>query len=48
VGSVYCCSGVVQINAAHSELFIALGIFLADWLDAFQWWWGIMPHSRGL
>jgi hypothetical protein len=47
VGSVYCCSGVVQINAAHSELLFALGIFVADWLDAYQWW-RIMPQARGL
>ncbi|WP_442757404.1 hypothetical protein [Pseudomonas sp. PM2] len=47
VGNVYCCSGVVQINAAHSELFFALGIFVADWLEAFQWW-RIMPQARGL
>ncbi|EFQ64793.1 hypothetical protein PFWH6_1412 [Pseudomonas fluorescens WH6] len=47
VGSVYCCSGVVPINAAHSELLFALGIFVADWLDAIQWW-RIMPQARGL
>jgi hypothetical protein len=29
------------------ELLFALGIFLADWLDAIQWW-RIMPQARGL
>jgi hypothetical protein len=30
------------------ELLFALGIFLADWLNAIQWWRRIMPQARGL